>query len=137
MIPGAGATSVPVSKLSGREPVVFGKVIKPLLVLTVSCLFVCSLRLPCSSTFKHVTRQGLIFNFLISIAALQVDPRRTLMIGDRLDTDVLFGNSNKLDTMLVGTGVHQLADIEAAKKTGHIEQLPNFFAPSVRVFLDD
>jgi len=34
------------------------------------------------------------------------------MIGDRLDTDIVFGNSNGLDTLLVMTGVSKFEDLD-------------------------
>lgn len=34
------------------------------------------------------------------------------MIGDRLNTDMLFGNRNNFQTLLVGTGMHQMSDVQ-------------------------
>lgn len=40
------------------------------------------------------------------------DSNRFLMIGDRLNTDVLFGKNNNFQTLLVGTGVHSMSDVD-------------------------
>ncbi|KAJ2546146.1 hypothetical protein EV175_005707 [Coemansia sp. RSA 1933] len=45
------------------------------------------------------------------IQKFHLDPARTCMVGDRLDTDVLFGISGGLDTLCVLTGVATEADI--------------------------
>ena len=44
-----------------------------------------------------------------------IDAKRTLMIGDRLNTDIAFANSNGLGfSLLVESGVHSLSDAEEA-----------------------
>lgn len=43
---------------------------------------------------------------------LHRDRNKFLMIGDRLNTDILYGRRNNFQTLLVGTGVHQLSDVQ-------------------------
>lgn len=53
----------------------------------------------------------------LAVAMLGADKSRTAIIGDRLDTDVLAGNRAGISTVLVLTGVHQVADVPAFPAT--------------------
>lgn len=56
-----------------------------------------------------------------------LNPRRTLMIGDRCNTDVAFGRSVGMRTLLVLSGCHTLDDALAAPG----EMRPDFVLPSL------
>ena len=62
-----------------------------------------------------------------------IDPRRTLMIGDRLNTDIAFGNYNGLQfKLLVETGVHRLSDaLDAARDDTQHHLLPSHYLSSL------
>lgn len=64
------------------------------------------------------------------------DPSRFLMIGDRLNTDILFGKNNNFQTLLVETGVHKMDKvneiIDDLEKSGSADknlenQIPDFY----------
>ncbi|CAM9454986.1 unnamed protein product, partial [Discosporangium mesarthrocarpum] len=40
-----------------------------------------------------------------------LDRSRTIMVGDRLDTDIMFGNAGNISTVLVLTGVSEEKDL--------------------------
>ena len=52
-------------------------------------------------------------------------PSSTLMIGDRLNTDIAFGNALGISTVLVETGVHTRQDVEKSADK------PTFVLPSI------
>jgi phosphoglycolate phosphatase len=63
------------------------------------------------------------------------DSKRFLMIGDRLNTDILFGNRNNFQTLLVETGVHKMDKVneimsELNNVNGNADlalQVPDFY----------
>ncbi|KAG5495971.1 hypothetical protein JIQ42_02853 [Leishmania sp. Namibia] len=58
-----------------------------------------------------------------------------IMIGDRLTTDVAFGNAAGCQSMLVLSGVEGMADVEEAERQGKTVLLPNYVAESLACFL--
>lgn len=60
---------------------------------------------------------------------LQLVPRETAIVGDRLDTDIALGAAGGLRTVLPLTGVATVADVAAAAAAGGVT--PDFVVPSV------
>lgn len=60
-----------------------------------------------------------------------VRPERTLMVGDRCDTDVELGVNCGFRTLLVGTGVHSLEDVERFRAKDGGRLVPDFYADSL------
>ena len=67
----------------------------------------------------------------------RINAKTTLMIGDRCDTDIQFGNDNGLDTLMVLTGINSLEDVEKYECEGKTELIPKYFAGSVKNLLVD
>merc|ERR1719312_1170345 len=66
-------------------------------------------------------------------------PERTLMIGDRANTDILLGKNCGLQTLLVGSGVHSLAETRAWETSQDTEQrrmVADFYADKLGDLLD-
>jgi phosphoglycolate/pyridoxal phosphate phosphatase family enzyme len=61
------------------------------------------------------------------VAQYGLDPATTLMIGDRCNTDIAFGKSVGMWTLLVLTGCHTLDDVRSAPA----DSVPDFVAPSL------
>jgi len=62
------------------------------------------------------------------------NPERTVMVGDRLDTDINFGNSCGFKTIFVLTGVNKLSHMQEHMSSNSIEHqklVPTFYASSV------
>ncbi|RVE59370.1 hypothetical protein OJAV_G00187900 [Oryzias javanicus] len=63
-----------------------------------------------------------------------VERERCLMVGDRLDTDILLGSNCGLKTLLTLTGVSTLEDVEGHEKSGCEERrkmVPDFYVESI------
>jgi len=64
---------------------------------------------------------------------------RTLMIGDRANTDILLGKNCGLQTLLVGSGVHSLAETRAWEQSQDLEerrQVADYYVDKLGDLLD-
>lgn len=76
---------------------------------------------------------------------IKTDSRRFLMIGDRLNTDILFGKNNNFQTLLVETGVHKLdkvqeiiKELENGATDPDLEnQIPDYYLSALGDFFND
>ncbi|XP_045890497.1 pyridoxal phosphate phosphatase [Micropterus dolomieu] len=67
-----------------------------------------------------------------------VDPAQCLMVGDRLETDMLFGSNCGLDTMLTLTGVSQIEEAQEysnSELTTNQSLVPNYVVDTIADFL--
>lgn len=60
-----------------------------------------------------------------------VDPARTLMVGDRLETDILFGHRCGMTTVLTLTGVSSLEEAQAYLAAGQRDLVPHYYVESI------
>lgn len=63
-----------------------------------------------------------------------IDPSRTLMVGDRLETDILFGKNCGLSTILTLTGVSRLEEAlayMASDSAAAKDMVPNYYVNSI------
>lgn len=79
-------------------------------------------------------------HFMYDCVASQfgLDRTRCLMVGDRLDTDILLGSNCGLKTLLTLTGVSTVADAEAHQESGCPERLgmvPDYCVESIAELL--
>ncbi|CAG09614.1 unnamed protein product, partial [Tetraodon nigroviridis] len=66
-----------------------------------------------------------------------VDPAQCLMIGDRLQTDMLFGSNCGLDTVLTLTGVSQMEEAQEysnSQLTSHRSLVPDYVVDTIADF---
>ncbi|XP_062359783.1 glycerol-3-phosphate phosphatase [Cinclus cinclus] len=74
------------------------------------------------------------FMFDCVAGEFQVDPARTIMVGDRLDTDILMGNDCGLTTLLTLTGVTALDEVRGHQDSGcpaRHSLVPDFYVDSI------
>jgi|UniRef100_A0A250XZ39 phosphoglycolate phosphatase len=63
-----------------------------------------------------------------------INPERTVMVGDRLDTDILLGTSCGLKTILTLTGVSTLGDVKSNQESDCMSKkkmVPDFYVDSI------
>ncbi|XP_068102834.1 glycerol-3-phosphate phosphatase [Hyperolius riggenbachi] len=60
-----------------------------------------------------------------------LDPSRTVMVGDRLDTDIQMGSTCGIRTLLTLTGFSSLEDAKAYQSSGALSMVPDFYVNSV------
>uniref|UniRef100_A0A0A9XHV2 Phosphoglycolate phosphatase n=1 Tax=Lygus hesperus TaxID=30085 RepID=A0A0A9XHV2_LYGHE len=65
------------------------------------------------------------------LRARGLNPERSLMIGDRCDTDIAFGNSSNMKTLLVLTGVTNEKLLKEYEKSRKLELLPTVYTPAI------
>ncbi|XP_072886289.1 pyridoxal phosphate phosphatase [Hemitrygon akajei] len=107
--PGTGSLMAAVEVASGRKAEVIGK--------------------PSRFMFDCINERG---------AGEPLDPARTLMIGDRLDTDILFGSNCGVQTVLTLTGVSTLQEAQDNMTSTCLDRqrmVPNFYVDSIADFL--
>uniref|UniRef100_A0A914M288 Uncharacterized protein n=1 Tax=Meloidogyne incognita TaxID=6306 RepID=A0A914M288_MELIC len=105
VIPGAGTVTSMLRYVSGREPIVMGK--------------------PSSFCWDYICK-----NFGGSFTR-----ERTLMIGDRCETDIQFGRNSGLSTLLVLTGVSSMEDVKHFAMQGKQSLIPEFFVQNLKELL--
>jgi phosphoglycolate phosphatase len=77
------------------------------------------------------------YSFSVISNALAIDKDRSLMIGDCMNTDILFGKNAGIKTLLVGTGLHKMADVdETMRKLSSGDEsvknwIPDFYVDSL------
>ena len=62
-----------------------------------------------------------------------LDPSSTVMVGDRLDTDIKFGNAAGVSSALVLTGVSEAADVVGLPADG--EKTPTYLMEKLAFLL--
>uniref|UniRef100_A0A7E4UZ49 HAD-IIA family hydrolase n=1 Tax=Panagrellus redivivus TaxID=6233 RepID=A0A7E4UZ49_PANRE len=70
-----------------------------------------------------------MINYIIE--TYKINPAKTVMIGDRLDTDIQFGNSHGLDTILTLTGVHTQTEVDKAIADNRLDLVPKAVISSI------
>lgn len=70
----------------------------------------------------------------ILVANFGIVPEKTLMIGDRCNTDILFGKNCGFQTLMVETGIHKESDVRAWQQSEDPEErklVPDFILSSL------
>ncbi|EDV97662.1 GH14576 [Drosophila grimshawi] len=68
------------------------------------------------------------------ISAGLINPETTLMIGDTIQTDIMFAYNTGCQSLLVGTGVSSLKDVAKIRNSGNDKMMvmvPDFYLPNL------
>lgn len=92
-----------------------------------------------NATGRKATVIGKPSTFLYDVIAATntIDPKRSLMIGDRIEQDIVFGKNIGMKTLLVESGMNKLKDVEEVlvkANDGDAEakkMIPDFFIPHI------
>ncbi|RUS75990.1 hypothetical protein EGW08_016235 [Elysia chlorotica] len=63
-----------------------------------------------------------------------LDPSRCMMVGDRLDTDILFAKNCGMHSMLVLSGISTVEDVQSAGASDATKACPDFYAECLAAF---
>nr|XP_055032502.1 glycerol-3-phosphate phosphatase [Misgurnus anguillicaudatus] len=96
----------------------------------------CLLRAVETAAQRQAQVVGKPSNFMFDCVARQfgLNPDRCLMVGDRLDTDIMLGSNCGLKTLLALTGVSTVADAEANKMSEcpqRQKMVPDYYIDSI------
>uniref|UniRef100_A0A8C5QR37 Glycerol-3-phosphate phosphatase n=1 Tax=Leptobrachium leishanense TaxID=445787 RepID=A0A8C5QR37_9ANUR len=70
-----------------------------------------------------------LYNCVVKECGLE--PSRTVMVGDRLDTDIQMGSTCGIRTLLTLTGFSSLEDAKSFQDSGSLSMVPDYYVDSV------
>ncbi|KAM9304799.1 glycerol-3-phosphate phosphatase [Gastrophryne carolinensis] len=79
----------------------------------------------------HVIGKPSSFLYDCVVKECGLEPSRTVMVGDRLDTDIQMGSTCGIRTLLTLTGFSSLEDAKAYQDSGNLSMVPDFYVDSV------
>jgi hypothetical protein len=100
IVPGSGSMSAPLRFSTKKTPTIIGKPHTHMME-TILAAYVVSSALYLDVSWLVAETRSVEFLFRISH---NFNPERTIMIGDNLETDILFGINSNITTLLVMTG---------------------------------
>ncbi|CEF61770.1 2-phosphoglycolate phosphatase, eukaryotic family and HAD-superfamily hydrolase, subfamily IIA and HAD-like domain and Nitrophenylphosphatase-like domain-containing protein [Strongyloides ratti] len=96
-----------------------------------AAVIACAPRSPIVIGKPHTT----IFEYMKT--HIMINESRTIMFGDRLDTDIAFAHNNGLKSCLVETGIHKLSDVLNLPKDlkNRNTLIPHYIISNFKVFI--
>jgi len=135
VLPGTGAFIKAVEVASGRDATILGKPEKFMFqgVYPGEGAFIKAVEV---ASGREATILGKPEKFMYKAISEvhKIDPSKTIMIGDRADTDILFGKNNGVRTLMVGSGIHGLKDVQdwlSSSEPAKQRLIPEFYLPSL------